>query len=158
MHYAVPRKITEQQERNCILSYCGLPVTTKPVPCILYLFFPLIPTAQKLKQTLEPCDTEYPAFVSERTIKETSGNIACEDCSKYAPLPLPPASFCLVETFPRWAGAAAMPRITMRAGKMAALLCEELFSSAWKEHHLASLEGSFRVWEAFKCMKIHPRI
>nr|XP_060483967.1 voltage-dependent calcium channel subunit alpha-2/delta-3 [Panthera onca] len=39
-------------------------------------------TAQKLKQTLEPCDTEYPAFVSERTIKETSGNIACEDCSK----------------------------------------------------------------------------
>ncbi|CAH7241007.1 Cacna2d3 [Phodopus roborovskii] len=38
--------------------------------------------AQKLKQILEPCDTEYPAFVSERTIKETTGNIACEDCSK----------------------------------------------------------------------------
>ncbi|VTJ63286.1 Hypothetical predicted protein, partial [Marmota monax] len=37
--------------------------------------------AQKLKQTLEPCDTEYPAFVSERTIKETTGNIVCEDCS-----------------------------------------------------------------------------
>ena len=39
MHYAVPRKITEQQERNCVLSYCGLPVTTKPVPCILLSFF-----------------------------------------------------------------------------------------------------------------------
>ncbi|CAH2313105.1 Voltage-dependent calcium channel subunit alpha-2 delta-3 [Pelobates cultripes] len=38
--------------------------------------------AQRLKQTLEPCDTEYPAFVSERTIKETTGTIACEDCSK----------------------------------------------------------------------------
>nr|XP_020826276.1 voltage-dependent calcium channel subunit alpha-2/delta-3 isoform X4 [Phascolarctos cinereus] len=38
--------------------------------------------AQRLKQTLEPCDTEYPAFVSERTIKETTGNIVCEDCSK----------------------------------------------------------------------------
>nr|XP_035159966.1 voltage-dependent calcium channel subunit alpha-2/delta-3-like [Callithrix jacchus] len=37
---------------------------------------------QKLKQTLEPCDTEYPAFVSECTIKETTGNTACEDCSK----------------------------------------------------------------------------
>ncbi|XP_044531383.1 voltage-dependent calcium channel subunit alpha-2/delta-3 [Gracilinanus agilis] len=37
---------------------------------------------KRLKQTLEPCDTEYPAFVSERTIKETTGNIACEDCSK----------------------------------------------------------------------------
>ncbi|NXP36338.1 CA2D3 protein, partial [Leiothrix lutea] len=38
--------------------------------------------AQRLKQSLEPCDTEYPAFVSERTIKETTGNIACDDCFK----------------------------------------------------------------------------
>uniref|UniRef100_A0A8K9UBU8 Calcium channel, voltage dependent, alpha2/delta subunit 3 n=1 Tax=Oncorhynchus mykiss TaxID=8022 RepID=A0A8K9UBU8_ONCMY len=29
---------------------------------------------------LVPCDTEYPAFVSERTIKETTGNIDCEGC------------------------------------------------------------------------------
>uniref|UniRef100_A0A8C0ISC4 Calcium voltage-gated channel auxiliary subunit alpha2delta 3 n=1 Tax=Chelonoidis abingdonii TaxID=106734 RepID=A0A8C0ISC4_CHEAB len=42
----------------------------------------LTPKAQRLKQTLEPCDTEYPAFVSERTIKETTGNIACDDCFK----------------------------------------------------------------------------
>uniref|UniRef100_A0A669P0U6 Calcium voltage-gated channel auxiliary subunit alpha2delta 3 n=1 Tax=Phasianus colchicus TaxID=9054 RepID=A0A669P0U6_PHACC len=41
-----------------------------------------VPIAQRLKQTLEPCDTEYPAFVSERTIKETTGNIACDDCFK----------------------------------------------------------------------------
>ncbi|KAF4799433.1 hypothetical protein TURU_055268 [Turdus rufiventris] len=40
----------------------------------------LLESAQRLKQTLEPCDTEYPAFVSERTIKETTGNIACDDC------------------------------------------------------------------------------
>lgn len=32
---------------------------------------------------LVPCDTEYPAFVSERTIKETVGNIDCESCVKY---------------------------------------------------------------------------
>ncbi|XP_071983991.1 voltage-dependent calcium channel subunit alpha-2/delta-3 isoform X4 [Engystomops pustulosus] len=38
--------------------------------------------AQRLKQTLEPCDTEYPAFVSERTIKETTGTINCDDCTK----------------------------------------------------------------------------
>ncbi|TTC88584.1 Voltage-dependent calcium channel subunit alpha-2/delta-3 [Bagarius yarrelli] len=31
---------------------------------------------------LVPCDTEYPAFISERTIKETTGNIDCEDCIK----------------------------------------------------------------------------
>ncbi|XP_041446903.1 voltage-dependent calcium channel subunit alpha-2/delta-3 isoform X8 [Xenopus laevis] len=38
--------------------------------------------AQRLKQVLEPCDTEYPAFVSERTIKETMGSVACDDCFK----------------------------------------------------------------------------
>ncbi|CAL8238765.1 unnamed protein product, partial [Lota lota] len=32
------------------------------------------------KTTMVPCDTEYPAFVSERTIKETAGNIDCEGC------------------------------------------------------------------------------
>ncbi|ROI74350.1 Voltage-dependent calcium channel subunit alpha-2/delta-3 [Anabarilius grahami] len=34
------------------------------------------------KTMLVPCDTEYPAFVSERTIKETVGNIDCESCVK----------------------------------------------------------------------------
>uniref|UniRef100_A0A3B5QES7 Calcium voltage-gated channel auxiliary subunit alpha2delta 3 n=1 Tax=Xiphophorus maculatus TaxID=8083 RepID=A0A3B5QES7_XIPMA len=29
-----------------------------------------------------PCDTEYPAFVSERTIKENMGNIDCDGCIK----------------------------------------------------------------------------
>ncbi|XP_076859322.1 voltage-dependent calcium channel subunit alpha-2/delta-3 isoform X3 [Brachyhypopomus gauderio] len=29
-----------------------------------------------------PCDTEYPAFVSERTIKETAGSIDCEGCMR----------------------------------------------------------------------------
>uniref|UniRef100_A0A8C7FT12 Calcium channel, voltage dependent, alpha2/delta subunit 3 n=1 Tax=Oncorhynchus kisutch TaxID=8019 RepID=A0A8C7FT12_ONCKI len=36
-----------------------------------------------LKTMLVPCDTEYPAFVSERTIKETTGNIDCEGCVRY---------------------------------------------------------------------------
>ncbi|KAJ8360971.1 hypothetical protein SKAU_G00174960 [Synaphobranchus kaupii] len=38
--------------------------------------------AQRLKgkTMLVPCDTEYPAFVSERTIKETTGNIDCDGC------------------------------------------------------------------------------
>ncbi|GCC21875.1 hypothetical protein chiPu_0000257 [Chiloscyllium punctatum] len=38
--------------------------------------------AQSPKQVLQPCDTEYPAFVSERTIKETTGAISCEGCYK----------------------------------------------------------------------------
>uniref|UniRef100_A0AAQ6AMA2 VWFA domain-containing protein n=1 Tax=Amphiprion ocellaris TaxID=80972 RepID=A0AAQ6AMA2_AMPOC len=32
------------------------------------------------KTMMVPCDTEYPAFVSERTIKETTGNIDCDGC------------------------------------------------------------------------------
>ncbi|KAJ8400157.1 hypothetical protein AAFF_G00398510 [Aldrovandia affinis] len=36
----------------------------------------------KGKTMLVPCDTEYPAFVSERTIKETTGNINCEGCAR----------------------------------------------------------------------------
>uniref|UniRef100_A0A667Y1C0 Uncharacterized protein n=1 Tax=Myripristis murdjan TaxID=586833 RepID=A0A667Y1C0_9TELE len=35
------------------------------------------------KTMMVPCDTEYPAFVSERTIKETTGNIDCEGCIRY---------------------------------------------------------------------------
>lgn len=35
------------------------------------------------KTLMVPCDTEYPAFVSERTIKETTGNIDCEGCIRY---------------------------------------------------------------------------
>uniref|UniRef100_A0A1A8MPQ3 Calcium channel, voltage-dependent, alpha 2/delta subunit 3 n=2 Tax=Nothobranchius pienaari TaxID=704102 RepID=A0A1A8MPQ3_9TELE len=29
-----------------------------------------------------PCDTEYPAFISERTIKENMGNVDCDGCIK----------------------------------------------------------------------------
>uniref|UniRef100_A0A3P9NG65 Voltage-dependent calcium channel alpha-2/delta subunit conserved region domain-containing protein n=1 Tax=Poecilia reticulata TaxID=8081 RepID=A0A3P9NG65_POERE len=32
------------------------------------------------KTMMVPCDTEYPAFVSERTIKETTGSIDCNGC------------------------------------------------------------------------------
>eukprot|EP00063_Salmo_salar_P012585 XP_013987420.1 PREDICTED: voltage-dependent calcium channel subunit alpha-2/delta-3-like [Salmo salar] len=34
------------------------------------------------KTMMVPCDTKYPAFVSERTIKETTGNIDCEGCAR----------------------------------------------------------------------------
>ncbi|KAM9535911.1 voltage-dependent calcium channel subunit alpha-2/delta-3-like [Salvelinus alpinus] len=37
------------------------------------------------KTMMVPCDTEYPAFVSERTIKETTGNIDSEGCARRMP-------------------------------------------------------------------------
>uniref|UniRef100_A0A7M4FE15 Calcium voltage-gated channel auxiliary subunit alpha2delta 4 n=1 Tax=Crocodylus porosus TaxID=8502 RepID=A0A7M4FE15_CROPO len=41
-------------------------------------------TAHKHKKqdTLQPCDTEYPAFVYDTTIRETNGLIECGDCQK----------------------------------------------------------------------------
>ncbi|XP_061553313.1 voltage-dependent calcium channel subunit alpha-2/delta-3-like isoform X5 [Phycodurus eques] len=39
--------------------------------------------AQRMGRTMQvPCDTEYPAFVSERTIKENTGNVDCDGCIK----------------------------------------------------------------------------
>ncbi|XP_055503491.1 voltage-dependent calcium channel subunit alpha-2/delta-3 isoform X1 [Leucoraja erinacea] len=38
--------------------------------------------AQRWKQVMQPCDTEYAAFLSERTIKETMGAISCDACHK----------------------------------------------------------------------------
>ncbi|KAG9332438.1 hypothetical protein JZ751_014536 [Albula glossodonta] len=47
--------------------------------------FHMAGSAQRGGRTmLVPCDTEYPAFVSERTIKETMGNIDCEGCVNYS--------------------------------------------------------------------------
>ncbi|XP_058855877.1 voltage-dependent calcium channel subunit alpha-2/delta-3-like isoform X1 [Acipenser ruthenus] len=39
-------------------------------------------TVKAQRAMLVPCDTEYPAFVSERTIKETTGSLHCGDCTK----------------------------------------------------------------------------
>ncbi|XP_077196149.1 voltage-dependent calcium channel subunit alpha-2/delta-4 isoform X1 [Paroedura picta] len=36
----------------------------------------------KKHEALQPCDTEYPVYVYEPTIKETNGIIECGDCSK----------------------------------------------------------------------------
>ncbi|KAL7399060.1 hypothetical protein ABVT39_019430 [Epinephelus coioides] len=39
--------------------------------------------AQRMGRSMQvPCDTEYPAFVSERTIKENTGNVDCDGCIK----------------------------------------------------------------------------
>uniref|UniRef100_A0AAR2JJC7 VWFA domain-containing protein n=1 Tax=Pygocentrus nattereri TaxID=42514 RepID=A0AAR2JJC7_PYGNA len=39
-------------------------------------------TRAQRRTMMVPCDTEYPAFVSERTIKETTGSIECEGCMR----------------------------------------------------------------------------
>uniref|UniRef100_A0A8C2PX18 Calcium channel, voltage dependent, alpha2/delta subunit 3 n=1 Tax=Cyprinus carpio TaxID=7962 RepID=A0A8C2PX18_CYPCA len=46
----------------------------------LYSWWNCDSTVRAQRTMMVPCDTEYPAFVSERTIKETTGNIDCGGC------------------------------------------------------------------------------
>uniref|UniRef100_A0A3Q4C0U2 VWFA domain-containing protein n=1 Tax=Mola mola TaxID=94237 RepID=A0A3Q4C0U2_MOLML len=48
------------------------------------------------KTLMVPCDTEYPAFVSERTIKETTGNIECEGCISFVIQQIPSSNLFMV--------------------------------------------------------------
>uniref|UniRef100_A0A671K2E6 Voltage-dependent calcium channel subunit alpha-2/delta-3-like n=1 Tax=Sinocyclocheilus anshuiensis TaxID=1608454 RepID=A0A671K2E6_9TELE len=59
-----------------------LDVSTLLYVCTVpFLNLVLMCAAQRAQRTMMvPCDTEYPAFVSERTIKETTGNIDCGGC------------------------------------------------------------------------------
>ncbi|CAG07337.1 unnamed protein product [Tetraodon nigroviridis] len=47
--------------------------------------------AQRMGRSMQvPCDTEFPAFISERTIKENTGHVDCDGCIKYeAPAQIP---------------------------------------------------------------------
>ncbi|XP_059712381.1 voltage-dependent calcium channel subunit alpha-2/delta-3 isoform X5 [Haemorhous mexicanus] len=87
--------------------------------------------AQRLKQTLEPCDTEYPAFVSERTIKETTGNIACDDCFKSFVIQQIPSSNLFMVVVDNECFCDSIPPITMAPIEIRyneSLKCERLKS------------------------------
>ncbi|XP_035193770.1 voltage-dependent calcium channel subunit alpha-2/delta-3 [Oxyura jamaicensis] len=87
--------------------------------------------AQRLKQTLEPCDTEYPAFVSERTIKETTGNIACDDCFKSFVIQQIPSSNLFMVVVDNECFCDSVPPITMAPIEIRyneSLKCERLKS------------------------------
>uniref|UniRef100_A0A8C5JAI1 Voltage-dependent calcium channel alpha-2/delta subunit conserved region domain-containing protein n=1 Tax=Junco hyemalis TaxID=40217 RepID=A0A8C5JAI1_JUNHY len=94
------------------------------------MFF-AVPIAQRLKQTLEPCDTEYPAFVSERTIKETTGNIACDDCFKSFVIQQIPSSNLFMVVVDNECFCDSIPPITMAPIEIRyneSLKCERLKS------------------------------
>ncbi|XP_077948013.1 voltage-dependent calcium channel subunit alpha-2/delta-3 [Gasterosteus aculeatus] len=60
-----------------------------------------------------PCDTEYPAFVSERTIKETTGNIDCEGCIRSFVIQQIPSSNLFMVVVDNKCDCSSSPPVTM---------------------------------------------
>eukprot|EP00064_Thunnus_orientalis_P018408 superscaffoldBa00004236_g18507 len=65
------------------------------------------------KTTMVPCDTEYPAFVSERTIKETTGNIDCEGCIRSFVIQQIPSSNLFMVVVDNKCDCSSAPLVTM---------------------------------------------
>uniref|UniRef100_A0A8C6M4U3 Calcium channel, voltage dependent, alpha2/delta subunit 3 n=1 Tax=Nothobranchius furzeri TaxID=105023 RepID=A0A8C6M4U3_NOTFU len=65
---------------SSIHSSVCLSVCLSVCPSIHPSIPPSMSQRSRSKTMMVPCDTEYPAFVSERTIKETTGNIECDGC------------------------------------------------------------------------------
>ncbi|XP_077459637.1 voltage-dependent calcium channel subunit alpha-2/delta-3 isoform X1 [Stigmatopora argus] len=65
------------------------------------------------KTTMVPCDTEYPAFVSERTIKETTGNIECDGCVRSFVIQQIPSSNLFMVVVDNKCDCSNVPPVTM---------------------------------------------
>ncbi|XP_036957812.1 voltage-dependent calcium channel subunit alpha-2/delta-3-like isoform X3 [Acanthopagrus latus] len=65
------------------------------------------------KHMMVPCDTEYPAFVSERTIKETTGNIDCEGCFRSFVIQQIPSSNLFMVVVDNKCDCSSAPPVTM---------------------------------------------
>uniref|UniRef100_A0A672LKG4 Voltage-dependent calcium channel subunit alpha-2/delta-3-like n=1 Tax=Sinocyclocheilus grahami TaxID=75366 RepID=A0A672LKG4_SINGR len=70
--------------------------------------------AQRAQRTMMvPCDTEYPAFVSERTIKETTGNIDCGGCIRTFVIQQIPSSNLFMVVVENKCDCSSAPPVTM---------------------------------------------
>ncbi|CAJ1052106.1 voltage-dependent calcium channel subunit alpha-2/delta-3-like [Xyrichtys novacula] len=65
------------------------------------------------KTMMVPCDTEYPAFVSERTIKETTGNIDCDGCTRSFVIQQIPSSNLFMVVVDNKCDCSSAPAVTM---------------------------------------------
>ncbi|CAM4731656.1 unnamed protein product [Leuciscus chuanchicus] len=71
--------------------------------------------AQRAQRTMMvPCDTEYPAFVSERTIKETTGNIDCNGCIRTFVIQQIPSSNLFMVVVENKCDCGSAPPVTMQ--------------------------------------------
>ncbi|XP_036386688.1 voltage-dependent calcium channel subunit alpha-2/delta-3-like [Megalops cyprinoides] len=83
----------------------------------------------KGKTMLVPCDTEYPAFVSERTIKETTGSIDCDGCVRSFVIQQIPSSNLFMVVVDNECDCSSSPPVTMEPIEIIyneSLKCERL--------------------------------
>uniref|UniRef100_A0A3P9C1H0 Calcium channel, voltage dependent, alpha2/delta subunit 3 n=1 Tax=Maylandia zebra TaxID=106582 RepID=A0A3P9C1H0_9CICH len=82
------------------------------------------------KTMMVPCDTEYPAFVSERTIKETTGNIECDGCIRSFVIQQIPSSNLFMVVVDNKCDCSSAPPVTMDPIEiiyiLSSLKCERL--------------------------------
>ncbi|XP_066527450.1 voltage-dependent calcium channel subunit alpha-2/delta-3 [Hoplias malabaricus] len=86
--------------------------------------------AERARRTMMvPCDTEYPAFVSERTIKETAGSIDCEGCMRTFVIQQIPSSNLFMVVVENKCDCSSAPPVTMEPIEIIyneSLKCERL--------------------------------
>uniref|UniRef100_A0A6Q2Y246 VWFA domain-containing protein n=1 Tax=Esox lucius TaxID=8010 RepID=A0A6Q2Y246_ESOLU len=98
--------------------------TPKPLP-------PLSIAQRGGRTMLVPCDTEYPAFISERTIKETTGNIDCEGCIKSFVIQQIPSSNLFMVVVDNKCDCSAAGPITMEPIEIMYILFTEVVLKRW---------------------------
>uniref|UniRef100_A0A3P8UK46 Calcium channel, voltage dependent, alpha2/delta subunit 3 n=1 Tax=Cynoglossus semilaevis TaxID=244447 RepID=A0A3P8UK46_CYNSE len=79
----------------------------------LYSWWNIDLTRPRGKTMMVPCDTEYPAFVSERTIKETTGSIDCDGCSRSFVIQQIPSSNLFMVVVDSKCDCSSAPPVTM---------------------------------------------
>ncbi|TRY94897.1 hypothetical protein DNTS_032995 [Danionella cerebrum] len=83
--------------------------------------------AQRSQRTMMvPCDTEYPAFVSERTIKETTGNIDCGGCIRTFVIQQIPSSNLFMVVVENKCDCDSAPSVTMEPIEIIYILPKQL--------------------------------
>ncbi|KAG9260668.1 voltage-dependent calcium channel subunit alpha-2/delta-3-like [Astyanax mexicanus] len=93
----------------------------------LYSWWNVDSTVNAQRRTmLVPCDTEYPAFVSERTIKETAGNIDCEGCLRTFVIQQIPSSNLFMVVVENKCDCSSSPPVTMEPIEIIYILLESL--------------------------------
>uniref|UniRef100_A0A8C1VV94 Calcium channel, voltage dependent, alpha2/delta subunit 3 n=1 Tax=Cyprinus carpio TaxID=7962 RepID=A0A8C1VV94_CYPCA len=110
-------------------------------------------TSQRAQRTMMvPCDTEYPAFVSERTIKETTGNTDCGGCIRTFVIQQIPSSNLFMVVVENKCDCSSAPPVTMEPIEIIYIL----FNKPKKHPHCDRLKFQKDRRRPQSCHPFHP--